>query len=199
MGEVRIRDGSRERRFVTDQVDGAVELRLDDGRPRLVVPEDGASTAAGGRGVERSVERRRSPLRSDPWWFLYVPTLAGAAFVAATRLGLLERFFPRLGPSIAAGLGAVFLLTAWTGTVLVLTDAARLRETDADWQPPAWGYVAGGGVVTTGYLLASAGPLPSGGSLLPVVVGAALVGGASAAAVSGPLYLHRRRRRVGPD
>lgn len=199
MGEIRIRDESGEERFVTGHLDGKIELRIREGRPQVVVPEDATLTATDVEVVEGEVVSPRRRLLSSPWWFLYVPTIVGAGLVAGTSLNLFELLVPGYGSAVETALAVFFVLAAWSGTYVVVRDADELTAADAAWQPSAWPYVAGGGVVVTGYLLATVGTLPMGLDLLPVVLGAAVLGGATAAAVTGPLYLHHRRKRIGLD
>lgn len=199
MGEIRVSDGADDARFVTGRLDGEIELSVRDGRPRLVVDGDGALSAADVEVVEGEVGATRRRLVSSPWWSLYVPTVLGVVFVLGASFELFEWLVPAHASTVETALAICFVLTAWVGTSVVVRDADELRAADASWQPIAWQYVAGGALVPTGYLLATAGTLPAGLDLLPVVVGAAVVGVATAAAVTGPLYLHRRERRVGLD
>lgn len=199
MGEIRISDESGEERFVTGHLDGVLELRIRDGRPRLVVPADATLSPTDVDVVVGEVGTRRTRLVASPWWTLYLPTVLGAVLVADATLGLFDLLGSGRAGAVETTLAVVFVLAAWAGTYVVVRDADELRAADADWQPAAWPYVAGGGAVTTAYVLWTAEALPAGLDLLPVVLGAAVIGVATAAAVTGPLYLHRRRQRVGLD
>lgn len=199
MGEIRVSDESGEERFVTGHLDGVLELRVRDGRPRLVVPADAGLSPSEVDVVVDEVDARSGRLLATPWWTLYVPTMLGAALVAGSNLGLFDLLGPGDGAAVETTLGVLFVLIAWAGTYVVVRDADELRAADADWRPTAWPYVLGGAGVTTAYLLWTAEGLPAGPDLLPVALGAAVLGVATAAAVTGPLYLHRRRRRVGLD
>lgn len=196
MGEIRITDDSGEERIVTGSVNERIELRIENGQTRVVIPEDSQLTPDDIDVVEEELAVDYSMLQS-PWWFLFAPTLLGTVLLIGTSLDLFGRVAPTYGPTLSAAAGLLFVVSAGTGTYFLVADARALQVEGSAWQPTALPYVAGGGVVSTAILLASAAPLPATADSLVVVAGASIVGMATASAVSGPLYLYRRYRRIG--
>lgn len=198
MGEIRISDDSGEERVVTGGMNDRIEVRIEEGRPRVVIPEDGPLSVTDVEVIEGDTGDDPSLLTS-PWWFLYVPTLLGSALLLATAADVFARLPPSYGPQIAAAAGVAFVLTAGTGTYFMIEDARAGFGERSAWQPTALPYVAAGATVSTAVLLAAAGAASSETVTVPMLAGAVIVGTATSSAVSGPVYLYRRYRRVGLD
>ncbi|GAA0211581.1 MULTISPECIES: hypothetical protein [Halobaculum] len=196
MGEIRISDDSGEERIVTGALNDRIEVRIEEGRPRVVIPEDGQLTARDVDVVEEDL-RGDPSLFASPWWFLYVPTLLGTVLLVAIAADVFAGLPPAYGPQVAASAGVFFVLTAGTGTYFMVADARTVSGEGSTWQPTALPYVAGGGTVSTAVLLAAGGGLSPGSLTVPALAGAAIVGMTTASAVSGPVYLFRRYRHIG--
>lgn len=145
---------------------------------------------ARGGASERSDRAAQSGAERASLW---IPSVVGGLTALLALAG------PAWAPETAVhGLAVATFCASAVGFVVLLDDAARLRDADAGWRPSPWPFVAAGAVVA-GALLVTVVPRPA-GPAPGYYGGVALVATFLSPAVVGPVYLAIRARRVGaPD
>jgi hypothetical protein len=158
--------------------------------------ERGASATVHGDDVQRGGDG--DLFEDGPYWLLYLPTVLGLVALAVDETGVLATLGPSVAGAVTVGLYWVYFVYAVVGTVFLYNDARALATTGSAWTPNPWVYVVTGavGIVAIRVLR---WPFPDGSltGALTYLLGVFVVGCVVAASVTGPMYLWRRRRRVG--
>ncbi|MFB6164244.1 MAG: hypothetical protein ABEJ31_03710 [Haloarculaceae archaeon] len=182
-------------RPIADGAGPALALESGDAAVESV---DSVEAAVGTNPVEERASRGEREPDDDPFWLLYAPTVLGALALVFGTTGLLEGLVPSLAGTVTLVLTWATVLVALFGTLFMVEDARALRQTGAAWRPDARPYVVVGALgVTLVFSLVLDLPLDSAGGLLAALAGMFIVGTVASTAVSGPLYLYQRHRRLG--
>ncbi|AEN07273.1 hypothetical protein [Halolamina sp.] len=190
MGTLTVRDDETERTLYTGWESDLVLERDGTGVPRVVVSSD-APFDPNDVPVQEASDDALGPEQTDwPWALLVVPTVLAILLGALTAGGVLS--LAGLDTPLAFTAAALTYLGAVFGTLLILNDAAYLKNADAAWQPNPWLFVGGGGVALVGISTLLAPSLS-----MTALVGVLITAVAASSVVSGPVYLLLRDRYAG--